>query len=118
VKRARPIRARVERPLPDRNRRRATHARPWLVYVLADEERRTFSISMAKDVDARVFRHCVIIDVTLKRRTPFLVHVEPYDDRHTAILRMQRLRAWSKKALAELIDATNPSWHDLSEEPR
>ena len=73
---------------------------------------------MAKDVDARVFRHREVINITVKRRTPILVHVEPYDDRHTAILRMQRLRAWSKKALADLIDAANPNWQDLSEEPR
>lgn len=101
-------------PLPDRQQPLPAGARPWLVYVLTEPERRWFSISMAKDVDARVFRHRELLDPALKRRTPHLVHVEPFADRHTAIARMKRLRRWALPELRRLIEETNPGWQDLS----
>ncbi|GGY54596.1 hypothetical protein GCM10007148_25340 [Parvularcula lutaonensis] len=105
---------RVERPLADRAVKVDPGVRPWMVYVLTESGRKRFSISMAKDVDARVFRHRELIDPALKARTPLLVHTEPFADRHTAIARMKRLRLWSVRELCKLIEEKNPDWRDLS----
>lgn len=100
--------------LPDTCRGAPLGDRPWQVYVLCDEARRRFSISVAIDVASRAARHR---DPSLKpqRPTPRLVLVEAFADRHTALLRMQRLRRWSVEELRRLIDEGNPDWRDLLE---
>ena len=104
---------RVEAPFPDRAKAPLPGAHPWLVYVLTDENRARFSISMAKDVDARVYRHRDPIGNVLRQRTPILVRVERYADRYTAVARMQRLRRWAHPALIGLIESENSQWKDL-----
>ncbi|MEM1410037.1 MAG: hypothetical protein AAGG79_04745, partial [Pseudomonadota bacterium] len=47
---------------------------PWIVYVLTDEHRTQFSISMAKDAGARALRHRIC--TRLKKQTPLLVLTE------------------------------------------
>ena len=83
-----------------------------MVYVLTDDARERFSISLAKDAGARALRHRLCGN--LKARTPFLVLTEAYADRHTATTRMLRLRRWHRDALVALIDAANPGWDDLA----
>lgn len=106
--------ARVTDPLPDRAIKVPPGAVPWVVYVLTDEDRARYSISMAKDVDARVFRHRQLISPVIRHRTPILVLTERFADRYTALARMKRLRAWALPQLIALIEAENPAWKDLS----
>ena len=109
----RPVRpGRVSAPLPDRMDGTPAGAYPWVVYVLTDSARERFSISMAKDAGARALRHRICGN--LRQRTPLLVLTEAYADRHTAVARMLRLRAWNDAAIRQLIDRANPGWQDLS----
>lgn len=113
MERRSPYGRRVEAPFPDRAKVPLPGANPWVVYVLTDETRERFSISMAKDVDARVYRHRDPIGHLVRQRTPILVRTERYADRYTAIARMKRLRRWAIPALTALIESDNPRWRDL-----
>lgn len=104
---------RVAAPLPSTAKAIPPGDHPWVVYVLTDDARRHFSISMAKDAGARALRHRLCGN--LKRKTPLLVLTEAYADRHTAVARMLRLRRWQERELCKLIDAANPAWQDLTD---
>jgi predicted GIY-YIG superfamily endonuclease len=91
----------------------------WHVYVLTDEARRAFSISIARDVIARCYRHRQLVDTAdmPRRPTPRLVLVEAYACRHTAFARMRRMRLWNIRELRAMIETTNPDWDDLYRDP-
>lgn len=108
------FRRKVTDPLPDRAALPDAGPRPWLVYVLSDDEGMRFSVSFAKDVGARLARHREPSAMPPTYRTPRLVRLEPYADRNTAVLRMKRLRAWSREALKALVAEGNPGLEDLA----
>ena len=52
---------------------------------------------------------------TAKYRVDRLVHCEEGDDIEAAIGREKEIKGWRRSKKIELIEATNPTWEDLSE---
>ncbi|MEE4210945.1 MAG: hypothetical protein V2I43_16980 [Parvularcula sp.] len=91
----------------------------WSVYVLTDDARKSFSISMGREVIARTYRHRQEVRTSdePKRKTPRLVYVEPFACRHTALAKMRRMRLWPVTELRRVIGERNPRWEDLYRDP-
>ncbi|MFL6586920.1 MAG: GIY-YIG nuclease family protein [Luteimonas sp.] len=84
-------------------------------YMLASAPRGTLYIGVTSDLVQRVWQH-------RKHRTPRftsrhhihqLVWFETHDTMDAAITREKRLKAWQRLWKVQLVESTNPDWHDL-----
>ena len=89
----------------------------YYVYVLASGRNGTLYVGVTSDLAARVWQHRsgATLGFTSRYGVHHLVHVEAFSDINEAILREKRIKKWRRAWKLELIERTNPQWHDLYE---
>ncbi len=87
------------------------------VYIIASRSH-TLYIGFTSAIERRVQQHKdgIYDGFSKKYRCDRLVYVELHDDVHRAIAREKQLKRWSRVKKITLIERTNPTWYDLSEE--
>ena len=85
------------------------------VYILACERHGTLYIGVTSDLVRRIYEHRQeVVDGFSKRHgIQSLVHFEYYDAIYDAIQREKNLKKWSRDWKLNLIERSNPNWHDL-----
>ncbi|HEY3180807.1 MAG TPA: GIY-YIG nuclease family protein [Casimicrobiaceae bacterium] len=89
--------------------------RTFWVYILASRSRVLY-VGVTNDLLRRAREHQLheVPGFTAKYRINRLVHCEETDDIEAAITREKQLKGWRRSKKIELIEATNPTWDDLS----
>jgi len=85
------------------------------VYIMASERNGTLYVGVTADLSRRVFEHREGVQDGFAKRygCKRLVWYERYDLIVDAILREKQIKAGSRRAKLDLIEALNPSWDDL-----
>ena len=85
------------------------------VYMMASERNGTLYVGVTADLSRRVFEHREGVQDGFTKRygCKRLVWYERYDLIVDAILREKQIKAGSRRAKLDLIEALNPSWDDL-----
>jgi putative endonuclease len=88
------------------------------VYILANRRNGTLDVGVTSDLNRRVGEHRAdVIDSFTKRYgVHTLVHAEFHAMMEEAILREKRIKTWRRAWKLKLIEDTNPTWRDLSDE--
>ncbi len=89
----------------------------YYVYILASRPGGTLYVGITNDILRRMEEHQKFIHpkcFTARYKVTQLVHIEPYDNVMTAILREKAIKKWQRTWKLNLITHTNPFWHDLS----
>ncbi|MCA1806185.1 MAG: GIY-YIG nuclease family protein [Xanthomonadaceae bacterium] len=86
-----------------------------IVYLLTNRPNGTLYTGVTSDLPKRIWEHRnkVIKGFSQKYNLTRLVYFELHEDMYQAILREKQIKAGSRKAKIELIEATNPGWKDL-----
>lgn len=87
------------------------------VYIMASKKNGTLYIGVSGDLKRRVFEHKnkIIKGFTEKYDVKDLVHSEPFEDKWAAADRERMLKNWKRQWKIDLIQKSNPEWHDLYE---
>ena len=91
----------------------------YYVYILASKSRALY-VGVTNDLARRVYehKHKRVPGFTSHYNIDRLVHYEMGQDIEAAILREKEIKRWRRAKKIALIEATNPSWRDLSEDWR
>jgi putative endonuclease len=86
-----------------------------VVYILASQKNGTIYIGVTSDLGRRIFEHKngLIPGFTSKYGVYRLVWYEEHFDMRDAIRREKALKGWNRQWKIELIENTNPEWHEL-----
>ena len=86
------------------------------VYILANRRNGTLYTGVTADLMRRISEHRLglIPGVTLEYSTKRLVWMEAHGEILSAIAREKQLKKWNRAWKINLIEATNPDWHDLA----
>ena len=87
------------------------------VYILASKRNGTLYIGMTSDLVKRIWEHKnnVVEGFTKRYGIHTLVWYELHESMQSAIEREKKLKEWKRAWKMELIEASNPNWHDLYE---
>lgn len=92
--------------------------REWIpcVYILASGRNGTLYIGVTSDLPARIQQHKadLVPGFTRKYGVHTLVWYEAHPDMTSAIAREKAMKEWKRAWKLELIEKSNPDWHDLS----
>ncbi len=85
------------------------------VYILTNRPYGVLYIGVTSHLHSRVYqhKHKLVAGFTARYNVNRLVYYELYEDMYTAIGRERQLKAGSRSRKIELIENTNPGWHDL-----
>ena len=85
------------------------------VYILASDRNGTLYIGVTSDLVRRVYEHReeVVDGFTKRHRIKTLVYFEHYDSIRDALQREKTLKKWPREWKLNLIERSNPNWHDL-----
>ena len=85
------------------------------VYILASKPYGTLYVGVTRDLIRRVFEHKsgIVRGFTQRYGVKRLVWFDQTDSIISAIAREKQLKAWQRDWKIELIEQTNPCWHDL-----
>jgi putative endonuclease len=89
--------------------------RKGYVYILANKRNGTLYTGVTSSLATRVYQHKngLIHGFTKKYGLERLVYFEVHDDIREAIRREKQIKWWRRKWKLELIEQSNPNWHDL-----
>lgn len=89
----------------------------YCVYILTNYFATVLYVGMTNDLHRRVFEHKnkLVDGFTKKYNLDRLVYFEETSDVREAIQRERQLKGWLRRRKAELVETTNPRWHDLSD---
>ncbi len=89
----------------------------YYVYMMASAKNGTLYTGVTSDIGRRAWEHRngMIDGFTKKYDVKLLVWFEAFEDVHAAIHRETLLKKWKRRWKIELIEKTNPDWHDLYE---
>jgi putative endonuclease len=89
----------------------------FYVYLLASKSR-TLYVGVTSDLQARLYQHKnkQLDGFTAQYNIDRLVYFEVHNDALTAITREKQIKKWSRAKKIALIEKTNPTWEDLSEQ--
>ena len=89
----------------------------YFVYIMASRSR-TLYIGFTSDLRVRVQQHRegTFEGFTSRYDCHRLVYYESFGYVHHAIAREKQLKRWSRAKKIILVELTNPTWEDLSEE--
>jgi len=90
----------------------------FYVYIVASQRNGTLYTGSTDDIGQRISEH------REKLRTGFaakygvdrLVWYEQHETRDSAFIRERRIKKWNRLWKLEMIERTNPGWHDLLDE--
>ena len=90
----------------------------YFVYILANKRNGTLYVGMTDDLVKRVWQHRndVIPGFTKQYSVKMLLWYETHESRESAFVRERQLKKWYRAWKLELIEKTNPDWHDLADE--
>jgi len=90
----------------------------YYVYILASRKRGTLYVGMTGNLADRVSGHKqeVVSGFTREYHIHHLVYYEAYDDPESAIRREKNIKAWKRNWKIEIVEKSNASWKDLSDE--
>ncbi|MFC1863394.1 GIY-YIG nuclease family protein [Thermodesulfobacteriota bacterium] len=85
------------------------------VYILASKRNGTLYIGVTSDLVKRIWEHKnnIVEGFSKHYNVNQLVWYELHDNMESAILREKRLKDWKLQWKLNLIESTNPGWHDL-----
>ena len=85
------------------------------VYIMANKYHGTIYTGVTRDFLRRVgqHKHGEMAGFTKRYSCHFLVWYELCDEMFSAIEREKQIKAGSRKKKIELIERSNPTWHDL-----
>jgi putative endonuclease len=88
----------------------------FFVYILASRFRGTMYVGVTNDLGRRVHEHKsgAVPGFTKRYKVNQLVYCEPYGSILEARAREHVLKHWRRDWKFQLIEATNPEWHDLT----
>jgi putative endonuclease len=88
------------------------------VYILAKKRNGTLYVGVTSDLPRRIEQHKsdVLEGFTKCYGVHLLVYGEFHDTMEEAIQREKQLKKWRRAWKLELIERTNPQWHDLSKD--
>jgi putative endonuclease len=89
----------------------------YYVYILTNVSREVMYIGVTNDLERRIADHCDGRGGTFTRRYRLntLVHVEEFQYIDEAIARERTIKGWRRSKKDALIQASNPTWADLSD---
>jgi putative endonuclease len=92
-------------------------SKSYYTYIVASRSR-TLYIGVTNNLEQRIWQHKnkVHEGFTANYNCNRLVCFETYSSAGTAIAREKELKGWRRARKIKLIEITNPSWSDLSEE--
>jgi putative endonuclease len=87
----------------------------YFVYILASRRNGTLYVGVTNDLIRRVYEHRegLVPGFTSRYGVKLLVYFELHHEIGEAILREKRIKRWQRRWKLELIEASNPKWHDL-----
>jgi len=90
----------------------------YCVYIMASKRKGTLYVGMSSDLAKRVYEHKnnLVKGFTQKYNIHLLVYFECTDSFEGAITREKQLKKWNRKWKIGLIEKTNPTWKDLSDQ--
>jgi putative endonuclease len=85
------------------------------VYIMTNKQHGVLDIGVTGDLASRLHQHRTGRGSAFCHRYGLgeCVHVEEFEVIDDAIAREKSLKAWKRTWKIELIDQTNPDWHDL-----
>ena len=88
----------------------------YYVYILTNVTNRVLYIGITNDLERRLFEHKsgAIEGFTKKYHIYKLVYYEEHREALDAIAREKQLKHWTRAKKNSLVEATNPTWNDLS----
>ncbi len=88
-----------------------------VVYLLASRRNGTLYVGVTSDLMGRLYQHRegVLPGFTREYGVKRLVLFEPHETMEEAIIREKRIKKWNRAWKLELIEKSNPDWHDLAE---
>ena len=89
----------------------------FYVYIMASKRYGTLYIGVTSDLPKRVYEHRngLVEGFTKKHNIKMLVYYEAHETSESAIKRERNMKEWKRDWKIELIEKSNPSWYDLSE---
>ena len=90
----------------------------YYVYILTNKSNYVTYIGVTNDLERRVYQHKngLIDGYTKKYNVHKLVYYEHTTDIRAAIEREKQLKGWTRSKKIALVNTSNPSWRDLSED--
>ena len=91
-------------------------AKEPFVYILASGRHGTLYVGVTSDLMGRLHQHRTgqMPGFTSRYVVTRLVHIERFDDMHSAITREKQLKKWRRSWKLALIEESNPGWEDLA----
>jgi putative endonuclease len=88
------------------------------VYILCSQRNGTLYIGVTSNLCNRIaeHRHGMIAGFTQKYGVKTLVWFQNFNTMEDAIKREKQMKEWKRAWKIELIEKSNPDWHDLFEE--
>ena len=85
------------------------------IYILASRKRGTLYIGVTRDLIKRVYEHKsgFVAGFPRQYNVKLLVWYQHCESIISAIQREKQMKAWKRDWKIELIETTNPYWHDL-----
>ena len=85
------------------------------VYILASKRNGTLYIGVTSNLIKRIWEHKnnLVQGFTKQYNVHDLVWYELHENMESAILREKMLKEWKRTWKLELIESSNPNWHDL-----
>lgn len=89
----------------------------FYVYILASKSRRLY-VGVTSDLVKRIYEHKrkLVEGFAQRYNIDRLVYFEETADPRSAIAREKQIKGWLRTKKIRLIEATNPTWEDLSED--
>ena len=91
----------------------------FFVYIMASGRRGTLYVGVTSDLFGRIWQHrthAILDSFTARYNVTRLVWFEEQGGADAAITREKRIKEWRRAWKVELIEASNPGWHDLWDE--
>ena len=87
----------------------------FYVYIMASKRYGTLYIGITSDIVKRASEHKsgIADGFTKKYKIKMLVYYERHETAESAIVREKQMKEWKRSWKLELIEKSNPNWHDL-----
>jgi putative endonuclease len=87
----------------------------YYVYIMSSQ-RRVLYVGMTSNIEQRSYQHKThaLGGFSAKYNVTILVYVERYGSVMSAIRREKEIKDWRREKKVALINASNPTWKDLS----
>ena len=89
----------------------------FFVYILGSRRNGTLYVGMTDNLVRRAWEHRegVVSGFTKVYGVKHLYWYEVHDTRETAFTRERQIKKWNRAWKLEMIEKSNPGWHDLGE---